>query len=253
MAGIEQNVLRRRFARHLGTYAENTPVQRDMASALLRKLISVSDVRRFRRILEIGCGTGGLTRRIESELFYDELLAIDLVPECEAFHRDRERTRFLAADAERDELPGPFELVISSAALQWFREPERAPTRLAALSAPGSWCAVATFGPENLREVAAVSGAGLRYVPLPELGARFEPFFELAELGGEIRTLVFPSPAEVLRHLKLAGVTAAGKPSRWTREQLAGFDRRYREKFSVPGGVSLTYHPLILIARRKLS
>ena len=81
-------------------------------------------------------------------------------------------------------------------------------------------------------------------IPLDEAGLRTV----LAE--DEHLTLHFPSPTEVLRHLKHTGVTGVTRTS-WPRGRLAEFSAEYSSRYGAgDGSVPLTYHPVYLIARK---
>jgi malonyl-CoA O-methyltransferase len=62
-------------------------------------------------------------------------------------------------------------------------------------------------------------------------------------------TLSFPSPRDALEHLAKTGSNAVTRRA-WTRRALADFDDGYRRRFACGGSVPLTYHPVLLIARR---
>ena len=94
-------------------------------------------------VLEIGCGTGQLTRRLASSRL--RLMAIDIGPSMVAAARQRlsgadvsfEVTSFenlAAADAS-------FDLVVSAAAFHWI-DPEVAFSKTARLLRPGGWLAL---------------------------------------------------------------------------------------------------------------
>ena len=64
----------------------------------------------------------------------------------------------------------------------------------------------------------------------------------------------FDSPLAALRSLKETGVTAvsAGRP--WSRRTLAEFSETYTDRFRLSNGnVPLTYHPIALVAGKKLT
>ena len=101
-------------------------------------------------MLELGCGTGLLTRRLLAVLPADaSLLATDLSPrmiaEAQAAITDP-RARFLVMDGEAPDQAGPFDLIVSSLAAQWFADLQGSLARLAALLAPGGHLLIATLG-----------------------------------------------------------------------------------------------------------
>ena len=65
-----------------------------------------------------------------------------------------------------------------------------------------------------------------------------------------LSTLHFPTPADVLRHLKRTGVNGLSR-RKWTRKDLSDFCRTYSELFGTAGGCTLTYHPVFVLARKQ--
>ena len=77
------------------------------------------------------------------------------------------------------------------------------------------------------------------------------PDFHVLHASEEVATLTFPTPTEVLRHLKQTGVTGTEKRI-WTRTRLQQFTEEYIRLFSTTDGqVSLTYHPIYILAKKK--
>ena len=142
---------------------------------------------------------------------------------------------------------------LAHAVLQWIRGLPRLLQRLADALHPGALLAVTSFGPQNLREIAALTGRGLHYHDLQTWQRLLQPHFSLLHADEHLHQLPFHSPLDVLRHLRQTGVTATASSSTppWTRTQLNDFSQRYRQRFRLPDGdLPLTYHPLTLIARR---
>ena len=101
-----------------------------------------------------------------------------------------------------------------------------------------------------LPDSASVTGTGLSYLPLEWLHGLLTDAGLRAVLAEEEHlTLSFSSPSDVLRHLKHTGVTGITRTA-WTPGRLARFSDEYLHRFGTPeGNVTLTYHPVYLIAR----
>ncbi len=230
------------FARAAQSYEREALAQR----VIVERLMSLVPRGRYRRVLEIGCGTGLLTRRIEetfapTEFFINDLCA-DMGAACPA------DSVFIPGDAESLEFPNKLDAVFSASAMQWFRDPSAFIRRAAALLKPGGILAVSTFAPDNLPELHSLTGNGLQTPSLHSLRVMTEPFFSLLALESDAIALTFPDPPAVLRHLRETGVNGLSE-SGWQPARLRALCRDYQAHFSVSGGVRLTYAPIYLVGR----
>lgn len=251
MSSPEKERIKRHFARSLTTYEAEARVQEASARQLCDLVTLATGRREFGRILEIGCGSGVLSREITARFDFGELDLNDLAPESEACAPKGRRIHFLPGDIEQIELPDELDLVMSNAVFQWLAEPDALLARLAEKMNPGALIAFSSFDPENCREVKSLTGAGLAYPDGAAWRAMAERRFSL--LGGheELVQLLFDSPEAVLRHLRATGVGAPGAGRAWTRGALAAFSEAYRAHYSEGGQVVLTYHPVLIIAEKK--
>ena len=250
---IDKNAVRQRFRRSLDTYNRTAVIQRGMAETLLDLLTSATLERQYEEITELGCGAGILTNHIAGRFDFAHLTLVDLVPECEAFHRERANTRFLCGDIEEIELPES-DLFLSNAVFQWLADPARFFARLAGKLRSGGFLAFTTFGPETLREISALTGNGLPYRTVTEIVNLLESnHLEVLASREELVVQEFDSPLAALRSLKETGVTAVAPARPWSRRRLAEFSDDYSGRFRLPNGnVPLTYHPIALVAGKKL-
>jgi trans-aconitate 2-methyltransferase len=92
------------------------------------------------RIVDLGCGTGRLTRRLHRELSAVETLGVDRSPRMLARAREDGEVpglRFEVAEIERFDAGKPFDLVFSNAAYHWVEDHPALLARLASNVAPG--------------------------------------------------------------------------------------------------------------------
>ncbi len=252
----DKSLLARRFLESMATYDRAASVQREMAGRLVDDLLAVAGTERFERVLELGCGTGLLTERLLEDCRPECLVLNDLVPECERTARRVRRrnpgTRvlFVSGDLESAPLPGAQDLVASNAVFQWATAPENLPARLAGWLRPGGILAMATFGPENLRQVSRLTGSALHYLSAGEWRETLSGRFDVLAGHEEVRTLRFRSAREVLDHLRRTGVNALdARP--WTPAKMLRFCRTYEGALGHDNRVPLTYHPVFTIARKR--
>lgn len=253
MEKVDKKLVEKRFSRGLPTYARTASIQPEMARELLAGLLRVRGNNRYPRILEIGAGSGILTDLLEKQLIRDKLVLLDIVPECAKYHLRRPDAKFVAGDAETVELNGPYDLILSNAAFQWFHDMRPFFPKLRKNLYPGGILAFTTFGPENLRELRELTGNALPYRTLGELTVllRDPGGFDVLDASEKIEIVPFKDPLSILRHMKQTGVSApVRKQPLWTPGRLARFERDYRARFSsADGAVRLTYHPITVIAK----
>ena len=261
MSDRDKILIRKRFSRHLAGYDRLACVQRTICDRLAGKLAETqregNEPPATGTGAELGAGTGFLTTRLFEYFPGVQWYVNDLVPETETYiEKIRERfpesrVAYLWGDAETIGLPDKLTLLLSASAMQWFESPETFIRKAYGKIAPGGWFAFSLYGEANFREIREASeGLGLTHTPFMTVaGWCRDAGFEIVH-GEEYReTMIFDTPADVLRHVKETGVNGDSR-SRWTRSDLERFCGRYRDRFSAEGGVTLTYHPLLLICRK---
>jgi malonyl-CoA O-methyltransferase len=152
------------FGRAAASYDDAAAPQRQ-AAALLADLAVQQRLPQRPRILEIGCGTGILTRHIRDRWPDADLVAGDLSPDMvgQAANGTMAAGTFLPMDGEEPPFDGPwFDLILSSLAFQWFGDLPAALARLAPLLRPGGSLFFSTMGSDSFAEWrAAHSSVGL--------------------------------------------------------------------------------------------
>jgi len=146
-------------------YDQHANVQRLAARALARRIAAL-DLPANPRVLEIGCGTGFLGEALREQGLAGDWLVTDVAPAM--VERARARLgpgpRYGVLDGEHGTPDGgPFDLVCSTLATQWFAEEPAALARWCDWLAPGGHVMVATLGPGTFAEWRAAHAAqGLR-------------------------------------------------------------------------------------------
>ena len=251
----DKELVRDRFGRSLAEYDGEAAVQRGMAAGLVEEILSHGGDS-FDSALEIGCGTGLLSREMVRRLRLRKIVANDLVAECGprvegAVQLAGAAFSFHPGDIERLDLPpAAFDLVASNAVFHWLDDPAGLLERLADTLRAGGLLAFTTFGPDNLREVATVGKTGLRYRPIDEWAALVERRYRILHRRESREVLRFSSPRRVLEHLRRTGANGLERAG-WTRGVLRTFEGEYRERCGKSGEVTLTYHPMFFVARHK--
>lgn len=255
-----------RFSKASTTYPREANVQRQIADKMIR-LLTQHIPSPCSKVIEFGCGTGIYSRMLLRALHPEELLLNDLCPQMEYCCEDilkEKRVTFLPGDAESVLFPNESTLITSCSALQWFESPENFFERCNALLNNQGYFAFSTFGKENMKEIRELTGNGLSYRSREELETALSSHFDILHSEEELIPLSFEDPMKVLYHLKQTGVNGlsspsstaenqrdSSSPSPWTRRDLLRFCERYTQQFNQDTSVSLTYHPIYIIAKKK--
>lgn len=215
----DKDLLKNRFAANLRSYNSLAVVQERICEELA-ELIGTHVPGKITRGLEVGTGTGFLTRRLLERYPDAEWTLNDLVEASECFlqpYVGGRKTQCYWGDAES--LPAfgrPFDLIATASTVQWFDDLPAFLNRTQEMLAAGGRLALSTFGPDNFEEIRATTGDGLVYYTSAELaGLLKQAGLTIEEQKEYARRLEFGSPTDVLRHIKATGVNAIRK-TRWT-------------------------------------
>ena len=158
----------------------------------------------FNKVVEFGCGTGNYSRLLYHTLQPKQFFLNDLCNGMQACCHDLldQGAIFLTGDAETLDFPEDTELLTSCSTLQWFESPENFFHRCHHRLSRNGYLAITTFGQENMKEIRSVTGQGLPYRSLSELEAALTPHYDLIHSEEERLHRSFPSPLQVLYHLK---------------------------------------------------
>ena len=238
------------FARHFCEYDTHAHVQMNMAQRLAKALLT--EVPRFSpmRAMEIGVGTGLLTRELirlypEAQWWFN-----DLTQAAMAYMPETPSSVFLPGDAEEIDLPMEMDIIATSAVLQWMNDLPRFVSRMAQNLAPGGILAVGAFARHNLHELGQITGTGLRYLDAQAWADLLcSANLQLVYTHDWEETLYFPDMRALLGHMHSTGVNVASS-TLLSRGELRALCEVYRDHFADHSGrLPLTYHPIILLAR----
>jgi malonyl-CoA O-methyltransferase len=141
-----------RFGAAARSYDAHSPVQRH-AAARLAGLIATAGLPPRPRVLEIGCGTGHLTRLLSLHLPGAAILATDIAPAMVAACQARlPQHDYAVMDGTQPTVDGPFDLICANLAAQWFADLPAALAGLAAMLAPGGVLALSLLGAGTFAE-----------------------------------------------------------------------------------------------------
>jgi malonyl-CoA O-methyltransferase len=255
--------IRRNFARRAATYDAQAQVQRLMADELLRRC--GIHVAQSHSILEIGCGTGYLTRELRRVNPGASLVAVDLdvglIQAARAKLNGDPNAVWLVVDGETL-TRGRFDLIISNSTFQWFSKPEETLKRYGERLTPDGTLAFAAMGPRTFQELGsalriAAAGYGGRFdIPAASFLGRPAWGDLLRQAGfGEVRTaselliIDFPSVRDLLKSIQATGAnnpTPRPLSSRLFKTLLAAYQDRFAKNSAIPASYELIW----AVARR---
>lgn len=250
---MDKTLIMNRFSKARPTYDTEAVIQSKIAKHLAYLVNRFIDINKVERMLEVGCGSGMFSRLFLNNCKPQKVYLNDLCSDHKHSLSDllSESIYFWEGDAESIRLPDKLDLIVSCSAIQWFENPVNFIRNCQALLNEKGYVAISTFGPQNLREVGTLTGISLRYPTLDNLRLSLSDSFDLIYSHEELQKLTFKTPAEVLRHLKATGVTGISK-QRWTKAKLSHFSNQYEKLYqSEEGGITLTYHPVYIILKKK--
>lgn len=239
-----KNRIAKRFSSQAGVYDVAADVQWTVASHLAQRIEAVALPARP-RILEIGCGTGFLSARLVEAFTDCDLVLTDIAASMLERCRTRVggRPRFVVLDGERPQgIGGPFDLIASNLAFQWFVDLKGGIERLSSLLAPGGRLMFATLGPQTFTEWRAAHHALGLACGTPEYPGIEEIPWPAGFAWRCDEELIHQPYADGHDFVKTLKVLGAGEPAPGHRPLSAGAFRRLLA--SLEGGFTATYHVL---------
>lgn len=238
--------IKSQFEKSMNKYDENAIVQCNMAKYLIANLIKINS--NFESILELGSGTGVLTKEILNNMKFEKYVANDLVEKSKNYiSKMIPNVEFIHGNALKINTNNKFDLIISNAMFQWFSNLDDILTKCKRQLKSDGILAFSTFGPNNFAEIKKISGLSLKYLSAIEIKDILLKDFEILLIEEYTKVLEFNNPLELLAHMKNTGVNSLStKP--WTVKDIKEFCEKYMEEYEC---VKLTYDPIIVIARTK--
>jgi SAM-dependent methyltransferase len=169
-------------------WAEHADLMEGSAARYDPALLDAASITADSRVLDVGCGTGSLTRAAARRAAHGTVLGIDLSTSMIAVARDRAASAgltnavFLRADAQVHPFPAAgFDVVLSRAGASFFGDPPAAFANLARATAPGGRLALLTWQELAHNEWISEIGRALAGHPLPAPPAGVPGPFALAD------------------------------------------------------------------------
>ncbi len=250
-----------RFNVSAHSYEAHAVAQRRLMQAVLMALPAIPPS----HILELGAGTGLLTRALLDRYPAACIDAVDVAPNMVDYARrtfqGERRVSWQTGDAQTVKLGRRYPLIVSNAALQWVADQSCTWRNIAAHLEPVGWLVAGVMLRDTLCELRAlrqqIAPDKVGCFQLPTAGD-IRRAVEQAGLEWEkwapLRfTLRYDDVDHFLRVIHAQGVTG-GQPAQGyaplTRGELRTLKAAYQQQFSKDGKVYATYDAVVLRARR---
>lgn len=240
-----------RFKKAHTQYQEAAVVQKQICQKLMQ-MILLTTMTHPKRVLEIGCGSGVMSREFLQHFAPHTMYLNDLYDEISTnfLPINTPKYHYLIEDVRSLNFPEELDLVFSTSALQWVYPLKKVLKKISDSLLPSGIVAVASFTQGNLRQIKQLTGQGLLYHTKDELLQMLEDCgLKVEQLECYEKTLYFQDAYSVLKHLQATGVTASANHFRWTKTTLLEFEQSYRT-LQESAGLPLTYSPILFIARK---
>jgi len=254
METIDYNLVKQRFKKSYASYTQNAYIQKEVENTLFDLFANYNSIP-VNRIFEIGCGSGNLASRILNidsvkNLYLNDLDSIFFEEILKKFKGNQHKTTFIEGDVLAIDFPKDLDCVLSSSVFQWITDLNGLFSRILASLKPSGYLFFSTYGTQNFTEIKQLLNVGINYPSKEKIVEKLSPNFEILSCLEEERVEYFDTAYDVLKHIKLTGVNSL-KNYQFNRKILHDFDLNYVRHFSCNTGVSLTYHPMFFVCRKK--
>jgi len=252
--------IRRNFSRHAADYDRYALVQKAVTKQLLQR-VPQSHIRG--RVLEVGCGTGMLSRTFLQEYPGTRLILSDLAHGMSC----RAKSSFPGlpvVDADAANLPfaaESFDLVLSSSVYQWVVPLAQSFAELERILRPGGHVGIAFFGEQTLYELRCSHASVLpigqshsqRFPNRQQVQEALQNRFDIELCESQLEIEWHAGVPELLRSLKAIGAQNASRKQPEglaSRKIMRRMYERYIEDFGLAGEIPATYEVIYLVLKK---
>jgi len=252
----------KQFDRQAHTYDQSSTIQVELVERLTHSLWKHVETP-LQDILDVGCGTGHLSVHL-AKRNPSTLHLLDLSTEMLSMAQKRVSTfvttKLHQGNAEDQNWDtNSFDLIASSAALQWFQNPHAFFEKAFQWLKPQGWFAIATFGPATLQELhqnyLVATGR-----PLPTgtqmlstewlITSASDCGFDIVDSGSHLSKTFHTSPKAMLLELKNMGVTSAN-PHPLSKTEWKKLQHLLESQRTEHGIIPLTWELTWVVARKR--
>lgn len=253
---MDKQKLIRNFSRYAHLYDKYAEVQKTAALELLEQISKNN----FKKILEIGCGTGNYTLILREAFKNARLKAIDISDKMIEVAQDKLKDKeieFMVGDAEEINLNESFDLISSNACFQWFEDLEKALAKYRNLLNKGGVISFSIFGPLTFLELNTslrfilkdVSIVSTNFITKERIKEIFKKSFKENRIKEVRYEETYLKLKDLLNKIKYTGIRGEGLNGKifFTPELLNRIEDFYLDKFRQ---IKTTYQVFFCQGRR---
>jgi len=251
----------RRFSISAKTYDQHSRPQQSLIHELADALPESTPA----RILELGSGTGKLTRRLMKQYPAASIDAVDLssgmIEHSRINFSGHPRVSWMVGDAQTFQASEPYPLIVSSAALHWTGDLRETFVRIYQNMESGGIFALGMMLNGTLRELRRIRST---IAPEKVFGTRLPTFEETAEtlqMAGFVlrkterfdQRFTYPDSRAFLRAIHEQGVTGGSLDRGYiplTRKEVRTLIQNYQAECETGDGVYASYETAVFIAEK---
>ncbi|MBN2825257.1 MAG: methyltransferase domain-containing protein [Campylobacterales bacterium] len=197
------------FSRFASNYERVNVIQKQVASQLIAKL----EQKKYNTILDLGCGSGEIYKNIVKQgIAFEHFTGVDISAKMLELHPQESRVDLQCASFETIK-PVSCDVVLSSSALQWSSDIDRALSHIAKLSNRFYFAIFTANTFKTLHQCAQISSP---IYPVAILQESIERYFD-AKYELKSYRLPFDTTYEMLRYIKGSGVSGGQKQLTYTQ------------------------------------
>ena len=259
---IDKNRVASSFSKAAATYDGSSLLQRDVGEELLRILADHDTNKVSGNVVDLGCGTGFFTAKLEADLKPKQLIGLDIAQGMLEYAKSLKGPHYqwLCADAEALPLvQNSVDLLYSSLAIQWCETPKALFSEIGRVLTEGGLAFLSTLGPESLFELR--NSWSLvdqqvhvnRFIGLDDLIKHLPSNLELVVSKRQMREIEYKKLNQLTSDLKNIGAhnMNAGESKGLTgRLKVKQFKANYEQYRKGNGKLPATYEVYYLVLRK---
>ncbi|OGS45571.1 MAG: malonyl-[acyl-carrier protein] O-methyltransferase BioC [Elusimicrobia bacterium RIFOXYD2_FULL_34_15] len=256
---MDKEIIIKNFSMYAHIYDKYANVQQIIANELIDKIperinskILFSDKNDFKRILEIGCGTGNYTFLLREKYKNACIKAMDISDKMieVAKHKLRDKNiKFVIGDAETINLDTKFDIITSNATFQWFKDIEETVVKYKNILVKGGIILFSTFGPLTFYELKKSINETLRkktfiasdnFLEKEKIETILRKYFNEVSIREKIFSEDYSTLMNLLNKIKYSGERGSGINGKFilTKDILKKIEHTY---ISIYGRITASY------------